>query len=252
MQAGFIYVVTNTLSGDQYVGLTTKTVAHRWNEHKTSAARGTKTHFYAAIRKYGQLVFDVQPVISVLDKDSISILERRTIQELRPRYNQTNGGEFTAGKKHTPEVIERIRRKNLGKKRTPEQRALNSRLSKGRWVSDANFRIKCLEALAKGRANTDEEKRIAAVKAAHKDRCWSDESRAKLSASCMGRTYGPEIVAKMAAAKRKAIQCNETGETFSCREEAAKNTGVSCRTIFRDVQGENRKPAKGRLTFSYI
>lgn len=252
MKAGCIYVVTNKVNGDQYVGLTHKPMAYRWGEHKTCARSGRKSHFYSAIRKYGIDNFEIQEFVSVLSIDSLGPIERAVIKQLRPVYNQTNGGEFTAGKKHTPEMIERIRQKNTGKKRTPEQNALNSQLGKERWATNFNLREKCLAALEKGRANRDEEKRLAAVRKHHETYKWSDESRAKLSASCMGRRYGPEVIEKGAAAKRKAVKCNETGEIFSCREEAAKRTGVSCRTIFRDVQGENRKPAKGRLTFSYI
>jgi len=252
MKAGCIYVVTNTVNGDQYVGLTSKPMSYRWSEHKTGARSGRKSHFYSAIRKYGLDAFQIQEFVSVLDRESLSAVEQAVIKQLHPVYNQTNGGEFTFGKKHTPESIERMRQKNTGKKRTPEQRALNSAIGKELWATSEEYRKNCLSALEKARANCNAEKRIEAARKANTGRQWSDESRAKLSASCMGRKYGPEIIARMAATKRKAVKCNETGEVFSCREEAAEKTGVSDRTIFRDVRGENRKPARGRLTFSYI
>lgn len=252
MKAGSIYVVTNKLNGHQYVGLTTKTVAHRWSEHKTSAVMGRKTYLYSALRKYGPEVFEVQEYFAAFKVEELSSIERVVIQDLRPAYNQTNGGEHTRGKKHSPEVIERIRAKNTGKKRTDKHKELQRQISRERWDSSPEFRQACLAALEKGRQNKDEAKRIEAVRASAANREWTAESRAKLSASCMGRKYGPEVIARMAATKRKAVKCNETGEIFSCREEAAEKTGVSKRTIFRDVRNENRKPAKGRLTFSYI
>ena len=252
MQAGFIYVVTNVRNGDQYVGLTTKTVAHRWSEHKTSANIGKRTYLYSAIRKYGPDAFVVKEFVSVLDGAMLGDIERQVIQELCPKYNQTNGGEVTVNRRLTAKAKEKIRQGNLGKKRTPEQRAALSLIGKRLWATDAEYRAKALAALEKAAANRDEEQRKEAVRKACAERVWSEESRAKLSSSCMGRVYGPEVIAKMAATKRKAVKCNETGEIFSCREEATERTGVSCRTIFRDVQGENRKPAKGRLTFSYI
>ena len=252
MKAGSIYVVTNKLNGHQYVGLTTKTVAHRWSEHKTSAVMGCKTYLYSALRKYGPEVFEVQEYFAVFNVEELSSIEREVIQALCPAYNQTNGGEHTRGRKHSPEAIERIRAKNIGIKRTEAQKEVQRRISKERWDSNPEFREQCLAAAAKGRANIDQTKRIEAVRASASGREWTEASRAKLSASCMGRRYGPEVIERMAATKRKAVKCNETGEIFSCREEAAKKTGVSERTIFRDVRNEDRKPAKGRLTFSYI
>lgn len=251
MKAGCIYVVTNTANGDQYVGLTTKTVVRRWSEHKTGARSGRKSHFYSAIRKYGIDVFQAQEFASALNKESLGVLEQIVIKQLRPVYNQTNGGEFTFGKKHAPETIERIRQKNTGKKRTPEQRALNSAIGKELWATNEEYRKNCLAALEKAQANRNEEKRKEATRKAHTGRRWTDESRAKLSAACMGRKYSPEVIARMAATKRKAVKCNETREIFSCREEAAEKTGISPRTVWRDCKGKSPNPGK-RLTFSYI
>lgn len=251
MRAGSIYVVTNVLNGHQYVGLTTKTVAHRWSEHKTSAVIGKKTYLYSALRKYGPDAFDVVEYAAVFSVSDLSALERQIIQDLKPVYNQTNGGECTKGRKHTPEVVARIRASNIGKKRTEDQKEEQRRISKARWDNSPEFRTACLAALEKGRQNKDEAKRIAAVKAANTGRKMSAASRAKMSASCMGRRYGPEVIARMAASKRKAVKCNETGVVYTCREEAAEKTGVSPRTIWRDCKDPSPKPGK-RVTFSYI
>jgi len=251
MKAGCIYVVTNTVNGDQYVGLTSKPMSYRWSEHKTGARSGRKSHFYSALRKYGLDAFQIQEFVSVLDRENLSAVEQAVIKQLHPVYNQTNGGEFTFGKKHTPDSIERIRQKNIGKKRTPEQRALNSAIGKELWATSEEYRKNCLSALEKAQANRNDEKRIAAVKAAQLGRKWPDESRAKLSAACMGRRYGAEVIARMAATKRIAVKCNETGEIFSCREEAAEKTGISPQTIWRDCKGKSPNPGK-RLTFSYM
>jgi len=252
VQAGYIYVATNTITGDQYVGLTTKTVARRWSEHKTSAVIGKKTHLYAAIRKYGPEAFEVITFVTVLNRDALPVIERQVIQDLHPRYNQTNGGEVTFGRKYDDATKERIRQGSLGKKRTSEQNAANSRRAKERWKNSPEYREKAMAALAKAHANKNESKRIEACREYWRNNKMSDESRAKLSAACMGRRYGPEIIERMRASKCKAVKCNETGVVYTCREEAAKATGISKRTIFRDVSNEQRKPAKGRVTFSYI
>lgn len=251
MQAGFIYVITNTQTGDQYVGLTTKTVAHRWSEHKTSAIIGKRTHLYAALRKYGPEAYTVQEFVSVLDRGDLANIERQVIQDLRPRYNQTNGGEVTFGRKYDDATKERIRQGSLGKKRTQKQKEVQRQISKARWDNNPVFRESCLAALDKARECIDRDKQREAAGNAAKNREWTDESRAKLSASCVGRVYGPEIIEKMAATKRKAVKCNETGEVFSCREEASEKTGVSTGAIWRQCKGKVRKP-NSTLTFSYI
>jgi len=207
---------------------------------------------YAALRKYGPEAYTIQEFVSVLDKGDLANIERQVIQDLRPRYNQTNGGEVTFGRKYDDATKERIRQGSLGKKRTPEQKAVQRQISKARWENSPEFRESCLAALDKARECIDRDKQREASGNAAKNREWTDESRAKLSASCMGRVYGPEIIEKTRASKHKAIKCNETGAVYTCREEAAKVTGVSKRTIFRDVSNEQRKPAKGRVTFSYI
>lgn len=245
-------MVTNVLNGHQYVGLTTKTVAHRWSEHKTSAVIGKKTYLYSALRKYGPDAFTVTEFMSVFNASDLSSIEREVIKDLHPAYNQTNGGEFTQGRKHTPEIIERIRASNVGKIKTAEHRQkirdalADSPKHAARLRSEEN-----LAALDAARAKIDQVKRIAAVKKAASDRVWTEESRAKLSASCMGRRYGPEVIARMAASKRKAVKCNETGVVYTCREEAAEKTGISANTVWRHCKGKTQKAAKG-LTFSYI
>ena len=253
MLAGVIYVVTNTHTGEQYVGLTSKSLTHRWGEHKTKARGAKNTHFYNAMRKYGIDTFEAKEYMSVLDKHSLHFLEQQVIKDLKPKYNQTSGGEVTFGRKYTEEARERIRLGNLGKKRTPEQiknitMAVRASVPYMERVRSEENKIH----LASARKLIDQDKRVEAVRLSSANREWSDESKAKLSKSCMGRRYGQDIIDRMRASKCKPIKCNETGEIYLSREDAANKTGVSKRTIFRDVSGEHRKAANNRFTFSYI
>ena len=253
MLAGVIYVVTNMHTGDQYVGLTSRALSHRWSEHKTKARGNKNTHFYNAIRKYGVRNFEAEEYISVLDKHSLCFLEQQVIKDLKPKYNQTSGGEVTFGRKYTEEIKEKIRRSNTGKKRTLEQiknitNAVHaSTVYMNRIHSEENKKH-----LALARGKIDQVKRIEAARLSATSREWSDESKAKLSKSCMGRRYGQDVIDRMKAAKCKPIRCNETGEIYLSREEAAYKTGISKRTIFRDVSGEPRRVNNNRFTFSYI
>ena len=252
MRSGVIYVATNTCTGDQYVGLTIKTTVDRQKEHLRNARRGLRTHFYAAIRKYGAEAFIFSDYASVFNKADLSQMERQVIKDLRPKYNQTNGGEVTLGRKHDADTIERIRQSNIGKSRNPEQiKTLSEALKASEKHRARLYSAENKKHLAEARLLIDRDKQKLAASKASKGRKWTEESRAKLSASCVGRVYDPDVIERMRATKRKAISCNQTGEVFSCCEEAAAKTGASSKTIWRDCNGKSPNP-KNRLTFSYI
>lgn len=89
-----IYLVTNRLNGEQYIGSTTKPVArHRWNSHTSAAERNsnTKNKFMLAIRKYGKENFNFEVICSVLDIDDLEIMEEEFIKE----YNTMEDGYNT-------------------------------------------------------------------------------------------------------------------------------------------------------------
>ncbi len=218
--AGVIYVATNQANGKQYVGLTRIGVARRWSHHVTKS-NAPKTYFHKAIAKHGAEAFTVVTYASALRIEDLGALECDVIKQLKPAYNQTNGGEVTLGRKYDNAALERIRIKNTGKKRSPEARERNRAQKLAWFAAHPEEREKSAIQLREARALIDEAKRIAAVSAAHKNRVWSDESRAKLSASCMGRRYGPEVLAKMAATKRRKVLCIQTGAVYDCAESAA-------------------------------
>ena len=251
MRAGLIYVITNKITGHQYVGLTTHSLQKRWSEHKTSAVIGRKTHFYSALRKYGPEAFETREYVSVLDKIDLATMERNIIMQLAPRYNQTNGGEVTSGRKYDDAIKERIRLRLIGKKRTPEQIERQRQIGATLWATNPEYRKKSLEAMAKARSMIDHTTRLEALHKARASYVYSEETRAKMSASCMGRRYGPDVIAKMAATKRKPVRCNETGEVFSCSQEAADKTGMKAQMIWQQCKGKVKKP-RSALTFSYV
>ena len=243
-----IYLATNKINGKRYVGLTKRSLKARWNQHVNIANKEAKTYFHKAIAKYGRDAFDVVPVISALSQDSLAFLETQLIKDLCPEYNQTGGGEVTLGRKYDDATKERIRKANTGKKRTLEQRQRNSHIKKQQFVENPQLKNIATLNLNNARHLIDEVKRRAAVGAAAKNRVWSNESKVKLSASCMGRKYSQEVIDKTAAKKRKSILCSD-GRVFTCREEAAKLTGVSPRSVFRVCNGEY--PSVKGLKFSY-
>jgi group I intron endonuclease len=163
-----VYVVTNTVNGHQYVGITRRLLRRRWCAHLRSARKGVKTALYDAIRKYGHEAFTVQEIACALSVHSLGNLESAMIISLRTRapngYNLTDGGYGVAG--IDPETRRRITQGNIGRKHTPEARRLIGLASKGHKVSTETR---------------------AAISAAHKGKSLSTDHRSKLAAAKRGR-----------------------------------------------------------------
>ena len=85
-----IYKITNTITGDFYVGYTSLTLEDRFAKHKSNAKAGGETYLYRAIRKYGEDNF----IIECLQEDgNLNEDESLWIGKLNPVYNMTKGGE---------------------------------------------------------------------------------------------------------------------------------------------------------------
>jgi group I intron endonuclease len=248
MRIAVIYLITNLINAKTYVGVTRFALAKRWGGHVATAKAGGRSRLGSAIRKYGPENFDIAEIASCLS-DSGSV-EREVIKSFRPDYNQTNGGEHTIGRKHTPETVARIIAKNRGKKRTPEQRAANSAQAAARHASDPDYRARCTASLARGRLNVDQAKRIAAVREGWRVRDWTEADAERHKQAHKGRKPSPTTIAAAAAKHRKPIMCVNTGEVFSSALEASAALGVGNYSISKVARGTQRS-ASG-LQFRFV
>lgn len=244
-----LYLVTNTVNGKRYVGVTTQGYLFRWKQHCYTAMRGARTYFHRAIVKYGSDSFIVELVGVALDARAGSAFERELIKQHQPEYNQTNGGEFTTGKKHTAEVRAKISASATGRKNDPAQSAAHARRIKAMLAADPEYRAKVLSALEKGRANIDRTKQKAAASISSKNRVWSVESRKKLSESRMGTRHAPETLAQIAKKKSKPVECVTLNTVFDSVLEAASATGVYFSNISEVCRG--RRKTAGGLVFQF-
>lgn len=122
-----LYVITNSLNGLRYVGITSRSLGKRWAEHISDAQQGRGWALHEAIRVFGPEAFRVEPIESQGDWESFCRKEQDLIAELGclvPNgYNICAGGEGTAGYSHTEATKAKIAKAHKGKKLTADHRA---------------------------------------------------------------------------------------------------------------------------------
>lgn len=90
---GFIYMVTNNITGKRYVGKTSTTVDDRWKGHVSEASRNlSNSALHKAINKYGQDAF------------SLTVLLKNIPIELLNHYEFYGKHHSDATKKHLSEI----------------------------------------------------------------------------------------------------------------------------------------------------
>lgn len=91
-----IYKATNKINGKSYIGQTRHSLEHRKRLHLSKARQGLDTHFYQAIRKYGEDNFEWDIICSAKDKQTLNELETFYITKydsIKNGYNMVDGGD---------------------------------------------------------------------------------------------------------------------------------------------------------------
>jgi group I intron endonuclease len=182
----YIYLITNTANSKRYVGKTKRTLARRFNEHKASSRKKSKTHLSNAMRMYGVEVFIIEE-IEKTTKGLLNERERFFIAKLQPEYNMTSGGDGIIDM--SDEIKAKISAANKGRKKSEEHKTkISVQLSKY--------------------TKTEEHRKNISIALLGKSP--SEETRAKLSASRKGKTRSADAVAKTAAAHLGTKRSEET------------------------------------------
>lgn len=133
-----IYILKCPTTGEvRYVGWTFD-LKKRLKNHAYTAQKFSR-YRDCWIRKL--MASELFPVSEVVERGNgdWAAAERKWISRYRQAgaslTNLTDGGEGVPGLKHSPESIERVRQKKLGRKMTPEQRRKHSLALKGHTVS---------------------------------------------------------------------------------------------------------------------
>ena len=85
-----IYKITNTVTGDFYIG-SSKNVKHRWTFHKcpSSWKRYSNSQMYLDMKHYGTDKFAFE-ILAEVEVDSLKEMEQQFIETLKPTYNNYN------------------------------------------------------------------------------------------------------------------------------------------------------------------
>lgn len=183
-----VYILTNTVNGKMYIGVTKKPLSHRFLNGE--GYRHNK-EFYADIQKIGWDKIDQQLFASNLTEEEAFNMERLLISELRKQdenllYNKDGGGKYG---KHCNETKQIIRDANVGRIISEETKA------------------KIREARAK--------------------QVILHESIMKTAEKNRGRKMSPEFCKRLGERSSKKVLCFETNTVYDSATKAAKDLNVS-------------------------
>lgn len=250
---GVVYIATNTITGEQYVGQTKQPPHVRFRAHEISARKPT-TKFHRAIADTGYDKFKFEIVASSLTREALNDTEKALIAEYSPVYNATHGG---AGRARVVTEAERARLSEAAKRRwaDPEWRDRTVQTmrdlgaagffteagrkggrtgcgARARWAGHTKVVKPAKDRAASIAASWTQdgirERRLLGMSEANK----RPDVQTKRSMAIRGRIMSASSVAKTARSKWKPVYCPELEITFLSRKAAAgyidvRNTTVS-------------------------
>ena len=117
MKISGVYKITNTITGDFYIG-SSNDVKRRWKEHKCTSRwnKCPNNPMYIDMRKYGVDKFEMQ-IIAEVEEEKLKETEQQFIEKLNPTYNSCNakGRNIERRKKYCKEYEKSDKRKKAKK-----------------------------------------------------------------------------------------------------------------------------------------
>ena len=118
MKISGVYKITNTVTGDFYVG-SSKNVKRRWTAHKCPSVwkNNPNNPMYIDMQKYGVDKFEMQ-IIAEVEESFLKEKEQQFIETLKPSYNsnRANGWDIERYKESHKESQKEYQKTEKGKK----------------------------------------------------------------------------------------------------------------------------------------
>jgi hypothetical protein len=221
----YLYVVTHIATNRAYVGITTKTCAKRWADHKRDAAagKGKTRHFYNCLRKYGADAFYWEVIGLCPTWDDAVVAEKNYRAAGWAELNMTDGGEGVVGCVRSPEWRAQASARLKGK--APH--------NKGTKVTDPST-LERLCVAAKQRYETEQGRlhiaKLAQMKLGKRNQNALDKARANGfgdGSNWLGRQHSEESKLKIGAASkgRKRTAESIAKANATCKARGIKRAG---------------------------
>ena len=129
-----IYKITNTITGDFYIG-SSNDVKQRWASHKCTSTwkNHPNNQLYKDMQKYGTYKF-VFELLAEVEPEELKVAEQQFIETLKPTYNQmnANGLDVERRKKYCKEYQKEYQKTEKGKKSYKESQKEYQKTEKGK------------------------------------------------------------------------------------------------------------------------
>ena len=215
-QAKYTVYCHTLFDGRKYFGKTSQPLSRRW---RGNGEGYSGTPFYEAIKRYGWQAFDHETIAKGLTELRAKAMEESLIkqyktQDVKYGFNVTGGDGW---KNPTAEQSERfsnhLRAVNKGRRHTDEYKRGMSERMKGDKNPNAGGRLLTPERVERFREYSKKPK--------------TEEQKRRMSES----------------ARKRRVQCVETGEVFGSMKEAAEKMCVGYTTISCAVYNSKRRAA---------
>lgn len=104
---GYLYLITNTTNGKQYVGKTYDSISNRWRDHVNKSKSDINRPLYRAINKYGKDSFTIEEVAKykedILEDQEIELIAK--LGTFNTGYNATPGGDGRRYSKYSDQEL---------------------------------------------------------------------------------------------------------------------------------------------------
>ncbi len=251
MIKGLVYTATGP-TGKVYIGKTVQLLHRRKICHKSNAFNknyeGYNSHFYKAIRKHGFNAFEWKVIFKDILENKLSEIEMTMIKNLdtiKNGYNSTEGGEGSAGFKHSEESRKKMSISSKGQIVSEETRKKLSEIRKGKKKSKEH--IEKIRASNIGKTSGEKhylygkkmsKATIEKIKRNRKGKCCgsdhpgygkqrSQETKNKISVANKGRKPSEKTILAIKRANTGRVVSDETRLKLSIANKGRKISEMS-------------------------
>jgi len=253
---GCIYLVTNCINGKRYVGKSVFSMEERRRTHERDSRYETRSYFHRALRKYGYENFEWRLITGGLDESILDEAEMLAIEflgtEVPDGYNMTGGGDGALHRCQTEQAKSEISRKAKERFSRPGIREKH-RATMKRTMGRPEVREKLRIAQTGKKASLQARINMSKIRKGRKGKPHSEETKALLSRINKGKVSGPfskehrRKISEALTGRKKASHTEETKAKISKSLTGQKRGPYSVEHCRKISEAKKGKPASPKL-----